>query len=255
MNIKYGQRHLNYLHACYKRIVPIIGNNIEPFGSIALVEKYRQYWKPAKPKIILLAESHVFTRQEDMHIQIPEIPDLPEYPKEYVKFVYCLGYGESKLTTNISHPNRDGTWQFWKILYSCNTCIRSNEDFKPVMKGKNGTPFQERLRNKIALLKALKQKGIWLVDASIMALYDAGNKPKSAIMRKVIRTSWENYTQSVVTDAHPEAIICIGSGVFRVLENDLKRVCDEVYPIEQPNARLSSEEHLKNYQMYGNICG
>ena len=238
------------LKDCYDRIKTILRDDTEPFESVALVEKYRQYWKPEKTKIILLAESHVFTTQDDTKIPIPEIDALPGYLKEYAKFVYCLGYGEPELTNSSSHPKRDGTWQFWKILYSCNNYVQSNEDFKPILKT---TAFNERLLNKINLLKSLKQKGIWLVDASIIALYKDGKKPTE--IKEVIKTSWECYTKAVVEGANPEYIICIGKGVYDVLEADLKQFFSNCFDwIFQPNARISSEEHMINYKKCGDIC-
>jgi hypothetical protein len=92
----------------------IMGQDIEPYKSVELVEEYRQYWKPKKIRVILLAESHVYTCDEDRQITLPQIPALPGYPTEYAKFVYCLAYGERQFTENNLHPQRDGTPQFGK---------------------------------------------------------------------------------------------------------------------------------------------
>lgn len=245
---------MSKLKDCYDRIETILGEDTEystePFESVALVEKYRQYWRPEKTRVILLAESHVFTTQSDMSVPLPDIEDLPEYPKKYAKFVYCLGYGEPKLTNSLSHPKRDGTWQFWKILYSCDNHVSTNDDFRPILKA---TPYRERLYNKIEILKSLRYKGIWLVDASIAALYNKRRKP--AAIRDIIRTSWEHYTKAVVMDANPQNMICIGKGVYDVLGTDLKQLFSEKCTVlPQPNSRLSSEEHLLNYKCYGAIC-
>ncbi len=135
----------------------------EALESVQLVETYRRFLKPEKVRIVLLAESHVYTHDHDRKIIIPPISDLPGYPTQYARFVYCLGYGGKSLTNSHLHPRRDGTPQFWKVLFSCinPTSVR---DFKPILR--QTTPRQ-RLQNKINLLKDLKAKGIWLVDASI----------------------------------------------------------------------------------------
>ena len=104
-----------------------IFENIESFSSVELVEEYRKFWKPKDVKVILLAESHVFTSLEEMEIELPNIDTLEGYPKQYSKFVYCLAYGEKSLTKNSLHPKRDGTPQFWKIFHSCINNIKSNE--------------------------------------------------------------------------------------------------------------------------------
>ncbi len=229
-----------------------MGDNIKPYESVVLVEKYRQYWKPNKIRVILLAESHVFTRDEDRQIIISQFPDLPGYSTQYAKFVYCLAYGERQLTKNNSHPQRDGAPQFWKIFYSCNNHITDKNDFSPVL---SKTNYEQRIKNKVELLLHLRQQGIWLVDSSIVALYNNGKKPETKIMSSVIRTSWEGYTRGVIEEANPEYLICIGKAVSDVLKNDIKNlVGNRCTVLLQPNARLKSEEHMANFKKYGEIC-
>jgi len=108
-------------------------------------------------KTLLLAESHVFTSHADRAIALPWIPELPAYPTDYAKFVYCLGYGERQLTGDPAHPRRDGTPQFWKIFFSCVNEVCSNEDFRPVQAI---TSYRRRLSNKIRLLQQLQSHGI-----------------------------------------------------------------------------------------------
>lgn len=239
------------LRACYDKLRSILGKNIEPYESVELVEKYRQYWKPDRVRILLLAESHVFTSDSDRAIKIPDIPDLPGYPQEYAKFVYCLGCGEKNLTNSISHPKRDGT-PFWKILYSCDNSVNGNRDFEPIL---SKTSYEQRIHNKINLLKNLKKKGVWLVDASIVALYDMGKKPSNAVMSSIIRTSWEGYTREVVKESRPEHVIIIGKGVAKIIETGLQKLIGNKYlVIPQPNARSSSKERLSNFKECGRLC-
>ncbi len=241
------------LQDCYNQLQTILVDGIEPYESVELVESYRRYWKPDKVRIVLLAESHVFTTKKDRDITVSKISQLPGYPTEYAKFVYCLAYGENQLTNSDKHSKRDGTPQFWKIFYGCNNPVTSLQDFQPVL---SKTPFEQRLQNKIGLLLSLKQKGIWLVDSSIVALYNNGEKPEIKTLLSVIRTSWECYTSRVIEEANPEHIICIGKDVARAIEGDIRRLVGSRYTvIAQPNARLTSEEHMENYKKYGEICG
>jgi len=238
------------LNEAYFKIKQILGNNTESLESVQLVEEYRRYWKPEEARIILLAESHIFTTDDDRQIIIPPLHELPGFPTQYAKFVYCLGYGEKGLTKNPLHPNRDGTPQFWKIFYSCNNPISSLKDFGPVL---GQTPVQQRLRNKINLLNDLKAKGIWLVDASIVALYKNGKKIPS--MFSVLEESWRSYTREVVFSAKPEQVICIGKGVANIVENDLRKHFQNRYTvIPQPNAHLTSKQHEDNFEKYSKIC-
>jgi hypothetical protein len=243
---------VNKLRACYDELRKILGNNIEPYESVSLVEEYRQYWKPEKTRVILLAESHVFTRDMDRLIRIPQLSHLPGYPTQYAKFVYCLGYGEKQLTGNAAHPKRDGTPQYWKIFYSCNNHIGDSQDFTPVL---SRTSYEQRIMNKIELLLRLKQNGIWLIDSSIVALYDNGKKPEYKIMLSAIRESWEGYVRSVIEEAAPEHIICVGKAVSNLLEKEISEVVGGRYStVCQPNAHLSSEHHMRNYELYSRIC-
>jgi len=240
------------LEETYYEINRILGNNAEPLESVRLVEAYRRYLKPETVRVVLLAESHVFTSDEDRRIAIPPIDDLPGYPTQYARFVYCLGNGERDLTKDPRHPRPDGTPQFWKILYACDNRIENLEDFRPVQRG---TSFPQRLRNKIHLLKNLRAKEIWLVDASIVAVYGNGVNVSRRIRTEVLRKSWESYTKLVVISVNPERVICVGKGVARVVENDLQALFPGRYEvIPQPNARLSSEEHIANFQRYFEFC-
>lgn len=241
---------MNELNNTYSSLKSVLGNQVEPLDSVQLVETYRGYFKPKKVKVILLAESHVFTTMEDQQIRIPNIQTLPNYPKQYAKFVYCLGYGERKLTNDLRHPKRDGTPQFWKILFSCNNKITENEDFAPVL-GKTSTA--QRIANKVKILNDLKEKGVWLVDTSIVALYKNGQKLTN--MFQALEASWNQYTRNVVLSANPEHIVCIGKGVAGVVEKDLKKHFHNKYSIvDQPNAWFSSKKHMENYMHYSKIC-
>jgi hypothetical protein len=145
------------LEETYYEINRNLGNNAEPLKSVRLVETYRRYLKPETVRVVLLAESHVFTSDEDRRIAIPPIDDLPGYPTQYARFVYCLGDDERDLTNDPHHPRHDGTLQLWKFLYACDNRIGNIEDFIPVQRG---TPFPQRLQNKVHLLKNLRTKGI-----------------------------------------------------------------------------------------------
>jgi len=243
---------MDKLRNCYDKLRLILGDNIEPYESVELVEKYRRFWKPEDVRTLLLAESHVFTKDSDRTINIPKIPELNDYPEEYAKFVYCLGYGERNLTNNHRHPKRDGTPQFWKIFYSCNHYIDGNSDFYPILATTN---YRQRIRNKIELLKNLKKYGVWLVDTSIVALYDSGKKPEHKLMSAAIRTSWSGYTSHVIKESNPEHVIIIGKGVANTIEDELRKLVGSKYSvIAQPNAHLSADEHLNNFKEYYRLC-
>jgi hypothetical protein len=242
---------INNLIAAYHELKEIMGGNTEPFDSVRLVQEYREYWKPDKVKTILLAESHVFTSDEERSIKTKHLGGLPGYPSQYARFVYCLAYGEKSLKQGDASTKRDdGTPQFWKLFYACNNRIKGLEDFYPVRKKK--TSDDGRIQAKIGLLEELKRKGVWLVDTSIVALYPKDSKPRG-LVEKVVKASWDAFTRDVVCACKPEQVICIGKGVEHAIGEDLKKLVSKVTVINQPNARLRSEEALKDFKTCGAI--
>jgi hypothetical protein len=243
--------HMPLLDA-YREISRLVGGNAEPLKSVLLVEEYRRYFRPDRVRIVLLAESHVFTSDENRNVMVPSIDGLPGYPRQYARFVYCLGCGERDLTNDPRHPEGDGTPQFWKVLYACENRVETLEDFTPILRP---TPFPQRLQNKIRLLKNLRAKGIWLVDASIVAVYGRGVNISRRNKAEVIRRSWDSYTKQVVKSSNPERVICVGMGVAEVVESDLRALFPARYEVlPQPNARLSTKKHIANFQQCHEIC-
>ena len=227
--------------------------NCEEFDVILGVEKFRHYWKPEKPKVVLLAESHVYTTIEEFNLQpiYPEQLGLENYPQNFTRFVYCLAYGENELMNGgINNP---GTWQFWKIFYSCLNFVEDNEDFGLILMG--GEPDQiQRLKNKVKLLKDLQEAGIWLIDASLFALYKPGGHHPPVDRMGLIKYCWDQYILSEINYANPNHIICIGKGVANILaERLLINFQDRYSIIPQPNAHLPANEHLNNFQKYFEI--
>jgi hypothetical protein len=49
---------MDQLRDCYERLRHIAGPGIESFDVVRTVEEYRQYWRPERVRLLLLAESH-----------------------------------------------------------------------------------------------------------------------------------------------------------------------------------------------------
>lgn len=226
---------------------------IDSFEAVKEVEAYRQFLKPKQTNVVLLAESHVYTDQSDfirnLHRGYMQRL-LPGYPSRFVRFVYCLGYGEETLLDGISEERlNSGTPQFWKIFSYCAAENPDNPQNYKILK--TGTPeFTERIQNKIALLRRLQEKGIWLLDASIVGLY--GNDAKSDIRayQRVIESCWP-YIENQIETAKPKYVIIIGQGVSDIIEGRLK-VPHET--INLPTAHQPAAELLKDFQRYSEVC-
>ena len=224
---------------------------LEPFDIVKSVDDHRNFWKPKKVKVLLLAESHIHTSvsKYDNLMRYDDFPELIGCPTNYVKLVYCLGYGEQNL---VRLDGNTGTPQFWKIFASCvNQNFYSESEKILISKTLN---FNQRLRNKISLLEKLKEKGIWLVDASIVALYNDNIKPSPKIMKEIIEISWKQYVSKVIHEIKPDKIIVIGKGVSEILEDKLYKINIPFHIQPQPQARLSKNDIEKTFEKYYELC-
>ncbi len=231
------------LRESYERIKQMV-DNPESFEVVEQVETYRNLWKPVQVKVVLLAESHVYTSRKDFLKW--SYGKNPTYRGRLVRFVYCLGYGENLVKIS-SNP---GTPQFWKILYSCLHRVQGKRDFGPILKSLTRDK-DRRVANKILLLQQLKKAGVWLVDASIIGINERDPNLKSGI----VEVSWDAYTGPLIErlDPRPRSIIVIGYGVAKTLGSRLKRLNIPTHEIPQPQG-WRKPGYVKFYQECFDIC-
>ena len=223
---------------------------LEPFDIVKSVDDHRNFWKPKKVKVLLLAESHIHTSvsKYDNLMRYDDFPELIGCPTNYVKLVYCLGYGERKL---VNLPDR-GTPQFWKIFAACINQNFSSESKKILI---SSTPnFHLRLHNKISLLEKLNDRGIWLVDASIVALYNNADKPFQKVMKEIMEISWEHHVSKVIHEVKPAKIIVIGVGVSNILEDKLNKINIPFHVQPQPQGIRTKKGQEETFQKYYELC-
>jgi hypothetical protein len=206
------------------------------------VHAHREYWRPADVRVLLLAESHVMTPSVDAASSVSLAPfGLANAPSAFVRLVYCLGYGEPGLVTPLVSEN-SGTPQFWKLLAASTGVM----DGGPVMKA-TAPEMRDRVKGKIELLQVLRRRGVWLLDASPVALYaGGGRKPSSTQVRAALRESWAAYAGAVVKEVSPRAVVVIGKTVHDMLGEALRGTVSSSASVDwiyQPQARVSAERH------------
>jgi hypothetical protein len=241
---------LDTLSDCHRRLSSLLGPDAEPLEVLARAEEHRHYWRPARVRVILLAESHVYTTSDELTRTISLTSTAPpDLPRGFVRLVYCLGYGENRLLNRpVESPPNKGTPQFWKVFHSCVNPVDSNADFSGIQAS---TPPAVRIAAKLALLHSLRDAGVWLLDACVAALYlPRRPKPAPALIERCLQVSWDSYVGRIVQEAAPVHIVCIGRGVARALEGRLAVTGAPLAVLPQPNARLSSAEHLSDLQTY-----
>ncbi|MGA2682015.1 MAG: hypothetical protein ABSF44_09480 [Candidatus Bathyarchaeia archaeon] len=231
-------------------------NNIESFEVLKQIQEYWNYWKPINTvNVLLLAESHVYTSQEDFEASYSKIKlesFIKNYPIKFVRLVYCFAYGEPDLL-NESLEDNSGTTQFWKIFCACTSKTENDLAFRRILK--SDVSFFPRMRNKVNILNELKARGIWLIDSSLVGIYRGAIDEKS----DVICASWDNYVKDVVIQAHPKYIAVIGKGVADSLGRRLSSICSTINAdytvLPQPQAvRGPHEEQMEYYRQYQRIC-
>jgi len=252
-------------YASIRKYIPS-GNLIDSLEVVKQVEEYRQFWKPEKTNVVLLAESHVYTDENDYEAKcrssiLDEIllPENPNYPVNFVRFVYCLGYGENELLTKRPDRRNKGTPDYWKIFSSC--VAESENDlensFRKIRKSKkNGTSnLPQRIANKVNVLRKMRKKGIWLLDASIVGLAGSNIKEDPDACNQVIVICWDNYLRKVIKDAQPKHILVIGKGVEKSLRFRLQKLGFSPTVIRQPQGdRRNSQKQLEKYKVCQRIC-
>lgn len=242
------------LKETYQIIKKKFGNDLdlEPFSIVKSVNEHRIYWKPKNVRILLLAESHVYTsiEEHDDPISYPNLQELDECPTSYVNLVYCLAYGEEDELQKRSRKR--GTPDFWKIFVSC---VHKNfyTEFSKILK--ISTPnCTQRIQNKIDVLEKLKQNGIWLLDASPVALYKDKIKPKPKIMKEIIEISWKQYTSKVIQESKPQKIMIVGKTVFDILGEELRKFDVNLDYQNQPQGIRTRNGLRESFEKYHKFC-
>lgn len=223
----------------YDRAAAIIGQGAESIEVAQEVERLRLAWRPSCVRVVMLAESHVWTSED-------------EAVNRFVRFVYCLAYGEKSLAPRVA-PNT-GTLQYWRLFHDA--------IHEPDLDAKiwPGSPSQ-RILAKQKLLNELKLAGIWLMDACITALYQPS---KGQLLRsrtdykKVLRACWEAHVGGVIADCHTSAVLIVGKGVDAAIGDLVRQAPHQakvaVKVVKQPAAFMRKGEGLEERHEVFDFC-
>ena len=219
--------------------VPVI--KVEPVEVAEMVESHRWAWRPARPRLVLVAESHVFTTPEEMAVRYTNPVGAEYAPSNYVRLVYCLGYGESELASG----RKGGTPQYWDIF---GKLVGTSPKNIP------GTTPGTRLAEKVETLRRLKASGIWLLDASLHGIYMPKGERIDAVSGDITRDLqklwWEGYGSALLKHAKPERVIAIGKGLFNNMSSEIP-FNDWIY---QPQGARLPAQRKKNSDTLGELA-
>src|SRR5262245_48897798 len=126
------------------------------------VEQHRWAWKPSNVRVLLVAESHVYTSVEDstLHVRTEMLPEEARHaPREFVRLVYCLGYGETWLLNAPPQRPNGGTRDFLNIFGRI-----VDNGRQPTRALASATA---RLLWKVQTLQRIRAQRVWLLDSSL----------------------------------------------------------------------------------------
>lgn len=185
------------LDLAYNLAVKIIGpKQAECLEAAIAIDQLRWAWRPKRVNIVVLAESHVWTSRQELRSRV-KLPN--ENATGFARFVYCLGYGEPQIVTPAVTPNK-GTPQFWRMFHDM--LYEPNLGYMRLLKS-GEHDWQRRVQNKLDLLLEMTRAGIWLIDASVTALYQSGVgrlRLNAGDYITVLRKCWETHVGEVVSE-------------------------------------------------------
>jgi hypothetical protein len=197
----------------------------EPPAAARAAEAWRQAFRPPRVRLLLLAESHMATSATELAcpLRLPAGLDWPQpagrgrrpclVRPRFVRHVYCPAYGEPALVPSLPAGNA-GTPQYWRLFAAL--------DGAPAPTRAAWPDPAARLAAKAALLRRLRARGIWLTDASLVAVAGPGGAREAARRHaEAIRESWRGYHAARLPALAPAHVVVIGRAVAAVLHGAL----------------------------------
>ena len=175
------------------------------------MEAWRQAWRPARLRLLLLAESHMAGSAAELAAPLLPAAGWP-MRAGFVRHLYCPAYGEPSLAPDV--PRNAGTPQYWRLLAAAEGSAAPTRAAFPAA--------EARLAAKRALLERLHRRGVWLTDASLVAVAGPGGARVSpAAYGAALRESWRLHHGAVLPALDPAGVVVIGLGVAKVLRASL----------------------------------
>ena len=230
----------------------------EPPEAAVAAEECRQAWRPERVRVLLLAESHIATSAADLTYTVALPPGLDwRGPRRFVRHIYCAGYGEPELLEGPLGPGarpRGGTPQFWRLMAAAEG---ADCPAWPAIARGAGTGAPPRLAAKAALLHRLRERGVWLTDASLTALAvpSVRRHGGAALDALALRESWRLYHAALLRALAPSHVAVIGLGVARTLAADLDRAFPGRWSaLRQPNGARAPSRSREIWTALAAIC-
>jgi hypothetical protein len=181
----------------------------EPPAAALAAEAWRAAFRPPRVRLLLLAESHMATSAAELACPLRLPPGL-DWPiaAGFVRHIYCPAYGEPALAPDLPAGNA-GTPQYWRLFAALEGAAAPTRAAWP--------DSAARLAAKAALLHRLRARGIWLTDASLVAVAGPGGTRAAARHHAMaVRESWRLFHGAALPALAPMQVLVIGLGVASV---------------------------------------
>ena len=150
------------------------------------------------------------------------------------------GYGERDLLQGRVQGNF-GSPQFWRLLAGSLDAALVSQVVE-----RNQPDLIARVTAKLSVLTQLKARGVWLLDASPVALYAASQPaPKIAVTSQALELAWSAYTREAIRAAQPRAVMIVGKMVHDAIGGRIRALLGPSVPVQwmyQPQARRPAPE-------------
>ncbi len=83
----------------------------------------------------------------------------------------------------------------------------------------------------------MKNKCIWLIDTSIVGIYNQGKKPINSVYKRILIDSYITNCEPIILGEKPNLIVIIGKGVNNAIGDLAKKHNISIEVIDQPQAR------------------
>lgn len=212
------------------------GRPHEPVDVALAVEAHRWFWRPRNVKVVLIAESHVWTDPEHVsrrmtHPILQRIEDAASGPGRYCRVIYCLASGETALLDDPSGVPPQQPTEFWNIFGRIAQTGR-------VPTRSSGADLEARITWKVHTLTTLAELGVWLLDASVHAIYTPSGRVSSRGAATLHR-QWAAALGDVYLAGAPSASrFAIGKSVSTALNAADVHLDDFIYQPQAARGRV-----------------
>ena len=204
------------------------GLRFDAEATLDRVDAWRDAWRPARVRALIVADSHEAGLPGDERVQVA-VPGVGDLPTSYARVVHCPGYGESDLCKPMPRANR-GALPRWDLLGQ--VALGDGSTLPPSL------DLHARIAWKLDVLRRLKARGIWFAHASVVAVRGEGGRHETGrVYDALLRDSWERFVWPSVADDAPVRVWTVGRPVARALGGlpgiDRDRVLEQP-PVRDP---------------------